>query len=211
MNWIQLLQIIATLFSVTGTILASIVALRSVNLYKAQKAYDLFTARRLQNYEFLLGVYQELMAISTVDYIDMAVAESREKYLGNYEVTLAKLNGALSTTEKLDGYLLSEYNRLHDAVKEYVASKSAAAAQALNQQREHVKYFTDVFLWALWRYYQHLHEKKKNTNLHNDYDQQFEKVYQRSMGLNKEKTTFFKDYPIDLLVDHLSDETTGKK
>ena len=202
MTWEQIISPISVsgFLTLLGTVFAAIVAFISVKEYKEQKAYDLFTARRLQTYDHLLDVYREIMGITSIEYIDAATESSPKQYLADLGVALAKFSGTLSTTERQDGKLLEEYDALKDAIAAYIAAKSEKTLQALNEQRETVRYFTDVYLWALWRYYQRMH-RKSSKQYHEFYDEQFEKVFERSKGLNESKTVFFTKYNAEDLTD----------
>lgn len=207
-------QVIASVLSCISTacaVVTAIFAITTIHKYKTQRAFDLFTAKRLKNYDSVLKAYQELMTLSSVDYINMATAASCDPFFADYEVASAKLSGSLSTTEKQEYYMLREYGVLQQRVKAYADSKTAEAAQELEEQRKRVLYFTDIYLWALWNYMQRLRTKKKEDDYHDFYEEQFQRVFNRSKELNASETSFFKDYKIDMLVDHCALERTCRK
>lgn len=185
-----------------GAIVAALIASINIRKYKEHKSYDLFTVKRLKTYDCILKAYQELMYISSVDYINMATSLSYEKYLAEYEILISKFNGVLSTVGKQEYYLLREYELLRKEVHNYIESPSTETKKALNDQRDRIKYFTDIYLWTLWNYIQRLHKKKSEDEYHDFYDEQFEKIFARSRDLNASETTLFKDYKIDMLIDH---------
>lgn len=203
MSWEQIISptSIAGLLTMIGAVTAAMVALSGIKKYKEQKAYDLFTAKRLQNYDFILKTYQKIMSLSSIEYIDANTNVSSDNYFTELAATMAKLNGTLSSTEKQDYYLLFEFENLERLIKEYINDKSEDSVKALNEQRTLVKCFSDIYLWALWRYYQRLHSKKNDKFYHGFYEEQFVKVYNRSKALNEQKTTFFKKYAIEDLID----------
>ena len=204
MEWSQIIapDSISGLFIMLGTVGAAIIASLSIRTYKERKSYDLFTAKRLRTYDCALKTYQNLMAISASEYILKAISNSKEKYLADYEMAYAKLYGVLSTVGKQEYYLLREYELLRKEVHNYIESPTTETKKALNDQRDRIKYFTDIYLWTLWNYIQRLHKRKSEDEYHDFYDEQFEKIFARSRDLNASETTLFKDYKIDMLIDH---------
>lgn len=204
-------QIITVSASGIFTVISAVIAATSIRKYKKQKSYDLFTVKRLRTYDCIQKTYQELIAISSIDYINMATEVSCEKYLADYELTLSKLFGTLSTTEKQEYYLLKEYSVLQKLSKEYATSKTAEVELRLEEQRKRIKYFTDIYLWALWDYVQRLHIKNSEDEYHDFYEQQFKQIFERSKDLNASESTFFRDYRIDMLIDHCAVEEKCRK
>ena len=130
------------------------------------------------------------MAISASEYILEAISNSKEKYLADYEMAYAKLYGVLSTVGKQEYYLLREYELLRKEVHNYVESPTEETKKALNDQRDRIKYFTDIYLWTLWNYIQRLHKKNNEDKYHKLFDKQFEKIFKESQKLNKKKQIF---------------------
>lgn len=196
-------QGVSGILTMVGAIVATLIASINIRKYKEHKSYDLFTVKRLKTYDCILKAYQELMYISSVDYINMATSLSYEKYLAEYEILISKFNGLLSTTEEQECFLLHECRLLHKAVKDYIELKTAESEQTLIEQRNKVNYFMDIYIWTLWNYIQRLHKKNNEDKYHKLFDKQFEKIFKESQKLNKKRTDLFKCYQIDEANHHL--------
>lgn len=192
---------ISGLLIMIGTVGAAVIASLSIKTYKEQKSYDFFTVKRLKTYDSTLNIYQEIMSISAPKYILEEISNSKEKYMANYESTYARIFGLLSTVGKQEYYLLREYEILRKEVYSYIDSPTPDNERQLNDQRDCIKYFTDIYLWALWNYIQRLHKMKDENQYHNFYDEQFEKIFERSREQNASDTVLFKKYKVDMLVD----------
>ena len=85
MSFEQIITIATVCISGTCTVIAALITITSISKYKTQRAYDLFTSRRLKMYDGIQKAYQELMALSSSDYIIMATAVSCDQFFADYE------------------------------------------------------------------------------------------------------------------------------
>ena len=90
---------------------------------------------------------------------------------------------------------------MHQRVKEYALSKTAEAERGLKEQRNKVHCFSDIYLWALWRYIQRLHKENDEDAYSASFDEQFQKTYENAIIMNPAVKEYFKEEPLKKLVN----------
>lgn len=218
--------------SVIAALIALIGVLFGIRKINSQKSFELLTQARLKTISELRLLFTELrMVIFEVAEKSDLKNNDAFAYCDKVNNVISRLQTLLTLSECQEHHLLNEVGKLKNMLFDYLEllgdlemakeskeenppnmpNKKMPNMQLKNKeellkQADIVFVFSDIYIWSIWVYIQHLYDSKEEKH-HSLFDKVFKDVYRNYLHLNTEKPEFFNKYPIERLIDPNHNQT----